>query len=657
MKLNLRFWRKPKPPETTISKPYLVEGDWSLRPSAATYVDRAQETHKVLARIEKSTASVVGIAGVRGSGKSSLALKVLEENREKGAFTLLIHSPTGYEPHEFLLSIFQRICERAIFLLDSRFGNDGSLKAQGLKELRRLRSYIKISFLGGLLISLVFTWFYLRQLEQSKIEGINSYFGARIQEIQKQELDLKEGIARLEPPTSEDSAQLLATRRGNLKTLQKEERDLREKQYEMISRNRTKMGDLILTGIPTILFYIGLAIAALSYRKIKRRIDLVRKYPSEVGLRQLALDLLEHLSYQRTLSASAEASVGIGKSLSKFTRGKTLQARPVSLPGLTAECSRFLELTASVFGGRSVVVLDELDKIKEPDELEKLLRGVKGILTSHRVHFLLTVSEDALARFSTRQRTSRDILESTFEEIVVLDRVNLTLAEHIVLTVSDYDATLQLPQSTSATLFWIFGSGIPREIKRYALLCRDAGLDPVRSRALEVWRILYAELIENISSWAALVGGEDRYSYYFLSTLDKLRNSIPAETFHVQQASDWVSDLLKISLHWKRLIATILTDEHSDKKADQEELSAQARAIAYPFRRAMLEIILAGSSCLWTIGNNGAASNLPRQAEAELLALFNYFSANLEFAEEKALIYLGILESVGLIQPSWKEAA
>src|SRR5215471_12800552 len=89
------------------------ETDFSLRSSGRTYLDQKGETDRIVDRIKTSSASVIGIAGVRGAGKSSLAKKVLDKCDAAGFFTLLIPSPTGYEPREFLLAIFQRIAEHA----------------------------------------------------------------------------------------------------------------------------------------------------------------------------------------------------------------------------------------------------------------------------------------------------------------------------------------------------------------------------------------------------------------------------------------------------------------------------------------------------------------------------------------------------------------
>lgn len=90
-------------------------------------------------RIARSEASVTGIAGQRGVGKSSLALRVLDSRKEQNkAFTHLVHAPTGYEPREFLISIFQSICESVAERVTDELRETESLEASGDAQRKRL---------------------------------------------------------------------------------------------------------------------------------------------------------------------------------------------------------------------------------------------------------------------------------------------------------------------------------------------------------------------------------------------------------------------------------------------------------------------------------------------------------------------------------------
>jgi predicted alpha/beta-fold hydrolase len=83
---------------TTSSPP---TPDFSLRANGNSYIQRANEVDTLLERIESSAASVVGLSGVRGAGKSSLAKKVLNTCRDKGYFTLMIHLRSGMSRENF----------------------------------------------------------------------------------------------------------------------------------------------------------------------------------------------------------------------------------------------------------------------------------------------------------------------------------------------------------------------------------------------------------------------------------------------------------------------------------------------------------------------------------------------------------------------------
>src|SRR5262249_2074315 len=91
--------------------------------------------------------------------KSSLALKVLQSYESRGFFTLLIHSPSGYEPRDFLLSIFQRLCEATIRRLEEKFEQELSLEKISREERRRL-NISRNSLIATLLVALFMGGYY-----------------------------------------------------------------------------------------------------------------------------------------------------------------------------------------------------------------------------------------------------------------------------------------------------------------------------------------------------------------------------------------------------------------------------------------------------------------------------------------------------------------
>lgn len=131
---------------------------------------------------------------------------------------------------------------------------------------------------------------------------------------------------------------------------------------------------------------------------------ILTSYRPKAKLRKKALDWHEHLRFQTSHSNATQVKVSVLKSIFGFSSAKNLAARELSLPLLTSEFSSFLQEIRQVYG-RAVICLDKLDKIEDPKDLDKLLRGIKGVLGQDGVHFLLTVSDDALIRFPGAARS------------------------------------------------------------------------------------------------------------------------------------------------------------------------------------------------------------------------------------------------------------
>ena len=169
--------------------------DWSLRPNGETYRDRSLESQQLTLRLQNSTGSVTGIAGQRGAGKSSLAQRVLADCHAKGAFTLLIHSPTDYDSKEFLVSVFQRVCEAVVARIDRDLGKPDSLAERGDAQRRRLRN-IRLAVLVGAFLLLLGSTAYMSYLyTQEETEQRRSDIEAHISDLNQREADLNRRIS------------------------------------------------------------------------------------------------------------------------------------------------------------------------------------------------------------------------------------------------------------------------------------------------------------------------------------------------------------------------------------------------------------------------------------------------------------------------------
>ena len=539
-----------------------VRRDVSLRANGDTYSDRTNESALLTDRLLTSSASVTGIAGQRGTGKSSLALRVLANCAEKGVFTQVIHSPTSYEPTEFLVSIFQRVCEEVVARVDKKLlKQSGSLVERGRAERRRVLAFLSVLLLGAVTAS----------------AGAVAYW-------------------------------------NNLTTIPTDGFPIRSDALFVVP--------LLLAA------YVGsIAFLWILYRAAVR-FYRTGKFRLEAGLRTLALELSERLKFQATRSVSAKAGVSFSKLVSGLSMDRSLVDRPLSIPGLTAELSRFLEKVAEVYAGRVVLCLDELDKIEDPDELDKLLRGIKGVLGHPSTHFILTVSEDALAKFMARRGSEKGIIESAFENIVFLDCVNLRTTENIV---EHMHGKSELPAATgdtavSTALLWMFGSGIPREIKRNVRDCLEGNLSPRTTRPREIWKLLFRSRLDSIRCWTLHAGGDNDSTYRFLV---RLHESI--ELFdRGGEASYGQAWAKRFVTHWVTYMAELFSN------------GSQCRTSRLAFGRAAIEILLGASAVVYV--KEESPPKLSDASTEELRRIFEFTRSNLQYARRLLQKYLTRIE-------------
>ena len=549
--------------------------DRSLRANGETYRDRNSETEKIYSRLMKSSASVIGIAGQRGAGKSSLALRLIGRAEKDGAYAQLIHLPTVNNSREFLISIFQRVCEEVVSRIDSRLGHERSLEEIATASIGRSVVHRRL-IVAALLLLIVLPSLFLRfpAVIDTLLGAVNGYSA-----IQQQLMD-----------------------------------------------------PLFL--ILAFAFVIVVVLASIGLRKfldISRQIRITERNPDSIGLRLHALELLEHLEYQTTLSSNQEAGIQLPQVSAMLSSGKSLAARPLSLPGISAQFTQFLDYVAlSHPTNRVVICLDELDKIENPRDLDKLLRGIKGILGHPNTHFLLTVSEDALARYVKQRRLEKGILESAFEEIVPLRPIGPRVARHVVGCICPAEDTRNSNEiiSVPIALLWLFGSGNPREIKRNVLTCLEAGVEPYSSPAIAIWEQLLRSRLDEMSMWASNVGTNDEITYRFLCRLqdsEKLLEQVDgSDPLNLGWAREF-ADLWKKKFGLDKLISSA---QQTGKKLTDAEVAHAGAAV---------DILLGGSGLAFVLEKGSKMSSVTIE---QLSNIFEIRTFNVAFAGRALEKYL-----------------
>ena len=147
------------------------------------------------------------------------------------------------------------------------------------------------------------------------------------------------------------------------------------------------------------------------------------------GLWRESRDFLDTLAYTQTTEAGG--SLSLPKSFG-LSMKRVRKERDLTLPALTGRFIAYTGQIAALFNGKLVISIDELDKIDDPDTVRRILREIKGALFVPNVFYLISVSEDAARSFESRLTAGRDILESTFDELLVLDRLDSRQAWQLI---------------------------------------------------------------------------------------------------------------------------------------------------------------------------------------------------------------------------------
>ena len=265
-----------------------------------------------------------------------------------------------------------------------------------------------------------------------------------------------------------------------------------------IKATSTKIGPEVPFGIGGLLIIGGAAVAAVVFRpRWPRRRD--------VGMSQetisRAADLRTRAEFTETYTRSTQLGIsGSGLSLSA-TGGTQLARIPLNEVDVVREFYALVR-SAEVGGWQVCIAIDELDKMQDDAEAIKFLNHIKVLFPIHNCSFIVSVSENAWARFENRGIPFRDAFDSSFDEIVhvhmLQPRESRDLLKRRNTSISD----------AQALLCHCLSGGLPRDLLRaIRLLARVAGrmqksgaLEP--PQLAEVLNVLLAEdLDEKITAF------------------------------------------------------------------------------------------------------------------------------------------------------------
>jgi hypothetical protein len=416
----------------------------SIQPNPENYIPRKDEFERLRHYIDETNGSVIGISGVRGSGKTTVMDKLIDFYKSGNYFTLKITSPTGYDEEKFFITIFKRLCENVSNKLEKELGIKPEIEERVKKERWKYVPLYILLVILPLIILIIWVLSYYFTIPDTSV------------------------ILSSPPPIE----QILIS-------------------YIVI--------------VPFIILLIRFFSSPLIRSGNKKKVGLYLK----------TLEILEALKYEKTLSYEAEAKVGVVKQLSAaFKSGKELKTREISLPGLTSMYRDYVDDVLNTFEiavfkenkifypkGKLIICIDELDKITDPEDVKKLLRGIKGVIFQPNCYYFISISEDAVRSFKTRISTSRDMIESTFDEIIYLDRINLSVGEEIV------KKWYPNKDIISIGIMIVYSGGIPRELIRNIteIFIEAKGKMDIPKEIIDKFKRIYGTSTRNIlTTWKVI---------------------------------------------------------------------------------------------------------------------------------------------------------
>ncbi|MCK4827158.1 hypothetical protein KA005_66115, partial [bacterium] len=251
------------------------------------------------------------------------------------------------------------------------------------------------------------------------------------------------------------------------------------------------------------------------------------RYRRELGLLSASERLAQQLEYETTRSRSAEiAAPFVDRITGKLKLTQEQKSRPLSLPGLTAAYLTYINRILEVFPEKIIICIDELDKVSDVEHVRFILREIKGALYSRGCFYLLSVSEDAISAYERRFVGERDIFESTFDEVLSIDKLNLNACIEIIhkrLQDTSYNGRKPVPSIELAiTIAGVLSSGIPRDLIRNLREIVVAAGDVQRLDPALAWATLFTRKVQEVRIRIKVAQAADKIRVELIEELDKM---------------------------------------------------------------------------------------------------------------------------------------
>lgn len=420
------------------------------------YVVPHRELQNLTTKMGLMAGGTIAISGPRGVGKSTL-LRALAQKWAANDLVVPVQIPAAYIPQEFLLSLFQRVCEQFLALhgraTDSSFLFLIKLRKHVLRRLRGLASFWARFLVAVALLSVALAPA-ARALHQALKGGVYGW------------------LTHAWDGAWGSAVQLWANH-------------------------------VWLTRIPLALLGLGLLASLPRWQK---KSPLLKECVNYLYLLRTAQST--SLATTAGLTPLPTGTVGAG-------RTTTLSSRTLNFPELVVHFRDLLERMAEAGGAgagkqdndrRIFIIIDEIDRIGTAEQARSLLAEIKAVFGIPNVYFLISVAEDVGADFVRRGLPVRDVIDSSLDDVVHVEPRSLKESHDILQN--------RVPGLTTPfiALAHCLSGGITRDLIRYTrrMVTIPARLGPSGGRLPQVAReLLLDELRETLSGFRVLLGRAD----------------------------------------------------------------------------------------------------------------------------------------------------
>ena len=202
----------------------------------------------------------------------------------------------------------------------------------------------------------------------------------------------------------------------------------------------------------------------------------------------LARAARQHLSRVRYLQTHTSGWSGTlqlpgSHAAGQYSRSMAQAEQPHSYPEIVDEFRNFARDAAAdvhLRHNRVFIGIDELDKIGSAEQAERFLNEIKGIFGIPHLYFIVSVSDDALTAFERRGLPLRNAFDSSFDEIMHVGPLSYHESRRLL-----YRRVIGLSEPYAALCHCIAGGlardaiRAARQVVRAAISISNADLPPI----------------------------------------------------------------------------------------------------------------------------------------------------------------------------------